>query len=62
MKAEDMEVADEVLQRAGQRFALLDKRLSAALQKGAHGGLGREITQAAEMPSRKAVQSQAESC
>ena len=49
LRADDLEgVPDEELRKSPKRFAILDRRISASLQKIAQGELGRQITQAAE--------------
>ena len=48
MKAEQLEIPDENMATCKTKFAILDRRLSAALQRIAHGELGRQIIQAAE--------------
>ena len=53
MQAEQFEdVPMNVLVRVLERFLLLDRRLSSALQRMAHGELGRQITLAAEAELR----------
>ena len=47
MQAKDPKVTNEQLKHSG-RHGILDRRISATLQKIAHGELGRKITMAAE--------------
>ena len=48
MKTENLAIPDADMATCKRKFAILDRRLSAALQRIAHGELGRQITQAAE--------------